>query len=326
MDCSPFLNWNEGTSETESEKAVVFRSLVATLKIQPALDVTLEAKVVTLLESVNSTCQMSPDGFLRNFASSPDDSLTPFVQSLVVLISSSSQEITTATMEMLDQLILMCSAKSLLALVNADLIPQLINNLNPLSLSFVETVDIHINLLESITCCLVLATPDGLKKLEIKDDEEEQDVHETVFQQVLIPSEKYIRHLCVNRFSIISGNQTNYFLDLLTQLIQICPYYQPAVDFLLDMPVALTISSCLTFFDDENSIWNFLCSMNITQQEWNETREPDQLMWKTAHRMLRMEGIEDVVEDKLLNDKNIFIGEWLVESSIEWNNLLGMNL
>ncbi|KAK2957602.1 hypothetical protein BLNAU_7501 [Blattamonas nauphoetae] len=44
MDCSPFLNWDDEDHESESEKVVVFQSLVATVKFQPELDDALEEK------------------------------------------------------------------------------------------------------------------------------------------------------------------------------------------------------------------------------------------------------------------------------------------
>ncbi|KAK2944280.1 hypothetical protein BLNAU_20776 [Blattamonas nauphoetae] len=48
-------------------------------------------------------------------------------------------------------------------------------------------------------------------------------------------------------------------------------------------------------------------------------------MWKIVSRMLRMEGMENVIEAKLENDKDMY-GRSIVDKSIEWNNLLGMNL
>ncbi|KAK2955179.1 hypothetical protein BLNAU_9908 [Blattamonas nauphoetae] len=82
-------------------------------------------------------------------------------------------------MKMLNTLLQQCSKRVHLALVKADLIPQLITTLNPHSLSFAEAEDIHINLLKPTTHSLWLATPDGLTELRIKDGNEQQAVHET---------------------------------------------------------------------------------------------------------------------------------------------------
>ncbi|KAK2957561.1 hypothetical protein BLNAU_7460 [Blattamonas nauphoetae] len=325
-NCSSFLNWVYNPIESVHKKGVVFRSLVATLKIHPALDASLEAKAVKLLKSVRPQDPSATENYLSSLASSSDDSLTNFVQCIGVLVSSTNQTITIAAMQMLARLIWNISAKRRLALVNADLIPQLIASLNQLSLSFADAVYIHISLIFTIRQTLWLTTPFGLPQLGIEDEDGQQAVHETVLTKVLIHLEKYIWHLCVYRFSIIDGSQSKSFLELLAHILQISSYYQPTMDFVHHMPVILTIPSCLAFFEDDLSIWNFLDEINNFQLEWNEEGGEVREMGKTVHRMLRMEGIEDVMEEKLQNDQNTSSGRDFVDKTIEWNNLQGINL
>ncbi|KAK2956980.1 hypothetical protein BLNAU_8055 [Blattamonas nauphoetae] len=281
MDCSPFLNWRQVRCSSAHEQAVVFRSLVATLKSQPALDASLEGRAVKFLKYLYPVIQSSADAFLGSFESSSDNSSTSFEQCFVVLISSSSQDITTTTMKLLYDLFLHCSAKNLLLLVKADLISELVITLNLQSLSFTEAVDIHINVMKYIRRSLSLTTPNYLALLGIKDDNEQQAVHETVLKQVVTPSEKYIWHLCVNRYSIVDGELSLTFLDLLAQLIR----------------------------------W-----------EWSKKRGEQRQMGKTMHRMLRTEGIEDVIEKQLQHDQQTRCGGDIVDNLIEWNNEQGMNL
>ncbi|KAK2958131.1 hypothetical protein BLNAU_6835 [Blattamonas nauphoetae] len=59
---------------------------------------------------------------------------------------------------------------------------------------------------------------------------------------------------------------------------------------------------------------------------WNETRGAVRQIGKAVLRLLRTEGIEDVMEEKLQNDKNGDSGRYIVGNSIEWNNQVGMNL
>ncbi|KAK2951635.1 hypothetical protein BLNAU_13374 [Blattamonas nauphoetae] len=171
-----------------------------------------------------------------------------------------------------------------------------------------------------------LSTPDYLELLEITDPDQQQAVHETVLKQVLAPSEKYIRHLCVNRYSIIDGEQSRFFLELLANLLELSPSSHPTMDFVLCLPVVLTIPSCLTFFESERSIWYFLDSMVDAQWDWNTKGGEQRQMWKKILRILRMEGIDDVVESKLQNDHDGDWTEYVVEESITWNNLQAMNL
>ncbi|KAK2955296.1 hypothetical protein BLNAU_9687 [Blattamonas nauphoetae] len=306
MDWLMFLNWDESQDLSESENAVVFRSLVAQMKPRPVFDDTLEEKAVKLLEFMTPTDRESADAFLNNFGPSRDDSLTVFVQSIEVLMSSSSQTITKSAMKMLEALVVNCSTKVRFALIKADLIPQLINTLNPQALSFATAVDIHTSLIGIIINTVWLSTPGGLTELGIEDRDEQQSVHETVLQQVVVTSEKYICHLCVNRFSIVDGQQSRHSLTLLTQIIRTSPYHQRTINFVLRMPIVLTIPSCLAFF--------------VNDWEWNRIRGDEQQMWKRVHRMLRMEGIEDAIETKLQNNKST-LGRRIIAKSIDLNTL-----
>ncbi|KAK2952983.1 hypothetical protein BLNAU_11972 [Blattamonas nauphoetae] len=326
MDCSPFLNWDESRPETDDERAFVFRSLVATVNEYPPLDVSLEAKAVKLLESVDPLNPEAADAFLCSLGRTTDESLTNFVQSIVVLLSSPNQAIINASMEMLETLILISSNRFHLALVKADLLPQIVISLNPQSLSFAEAEDIHIYLLKIISWTIWLSTPNGLANMEIEDENEQQAVHETVLKQVVAPSEQYIWHLCMNRFSIVDGDQSWNFMILLTRLLEISPYHQPTMEIVLHMPVILTIPSCLTFFDFDEAIYWFLREMNTFQGRWKEEGRKVREMGQRVTRMLRMEGFEDVIEEKLQNDQKKCYGEWIVDKSIELTNFLGMNL
>ncbi|KAK2947021.1 hypothetical protein BLNAU_18023 [Blattamonas nauphoetae] len=189
-DCSPFLNWNEEQLATVAEEIAVVRSLVATVMFHPALDVSLEAKAVKLLKSVVPSDEYSAEALLIIFPSNSDDSLTDFVQSIVVLLSSPSQTIIAAIMEMLERQFIYCATSILLPLVKTELIPQVVVSLNPHSLSLADAVDIHICFKNIIWRALWLATPDGLEQPEIEEDDKQQAIYEIVLKQVLVPSER----------------------------------------------------------------------------------------------------------------------------------------
>ncbi|KAK2957931.1 hypothetical protein BLNAU_7107 [Blattamonas nauphoetae] len=190
MDCSLFLSWNQKKPNSENETAVIFLSLIATVKLQPVLNDSLEAKVVKFLEYVDPEDLALTDAFRSSFTSFSDESFTKSINSVKVLLSSCNQAIIAASMKMLDILIRHGSPKLLLALVKANLPLQLIITLNPLSLSFAKTVEIHTGLVNIIRTSLWLSTPYGLEYLKIEDHAEQQAVHKTVLQQVLAPSEQ----------------------------------------------------------------------------------------------------------------------------------------
>ncbi|KAK2959118.1 hypothetical protein BLNAU_5913 [Blattamonas nauphoetae] len=160
------------------------------MKSKPVLDDSLETQAVKFLKSVKPKTQESADAFLSRLATLSGDFSTHLIQSIVLLISSASQILTTAAIKMLSNLLLYCYPQNILLLIKADLIHQLIMTLNPLFLSFADAVHIHTSLLSIITITLRLATPEGLTSFRFKDDNEQQAVHDTVLKQVLVPSEK----------------------------------------------------------------------------------------------------------------------------------------
>ncbi|KAK2952714.1 hypothetical protein BLNAU_12363 [Blattamonas nauphoetae] len=268
----------------------------------------------------------SADDFINYLVTFSFESLTEFVQSMVLLISTPSQAIIISAMTMLGHLIKWCSDAIVLALVKTDLIPQLINTLNSLPLSLTESIHIHFYLLFTIFVSFCLSTSEALSQLENEDGNEQQAIHEVVLKQVLEPSEKYFCHFCVNRFSIIDESLEKGFMLLLANLLLISPYYQPTMDFVLNMPVVLTIPSCLTFFEKNGSLSFFLFSMIDSQYDWDEKGGKERMLWNEMLRMLRMEGLEDVIEEKLQNDQSEDEGIFTRPYSIDWNNMQGMNL
>ncbi|KAK2942009.1 hypothetical protein BLNAU_23074 [Blattamonas nauphoetae] len=284
-DCSPFLNWDEEKLDSVHKRVVVFRSLVATMKLQPEFDVSLEAKAVKCLKYVEPLGKQSTDAFLNSFVRTSDDFSTNFIQPMMVLLSSPSLVIATAAMQMLASLIASCSTKIHLLLVKADLIPQIIVTSTLQSLSFEKVKYIHTYFISIIVHSFWLATPDYLAKPTFKDEDEQQAVHETVLKQVLSPLEKYISHLCVNRYSIVDRDLSAELLKFIAHILQISLVYQPAMDFVLNLP-----------------------------REWANRRGEERQMVKTVQRMLRMEGIEDVLEEKLRSDQDGLSGECPPES------------
>ncbi|KAK2944940.1 hypothetical protein BLNAU_20116 [Blattamonas nauphoetae] len=105
-------------------------------------------------------------------------------------------------MEMLRTLLLICS------LVASDLMPRLVIILDRLSLSFDEAEDIHPSLIPTIVDSLRFAAPPGLTCGTIEGENERQAVRETMFKQVLIPSEKYLCHLSVNNNPVLLPIET----------------------------------------------------------------------------------------------------------------------
>ncbi|KAK2958877.1 hypothetical protein BLNAU_6126 [Blattamonas nauphoetae] len=258
--------------------------------------------------------------------SSSDDSLTDFVASINVLISSSKQLIIEGTLRLLDRLSAKSSPQIQLKLVSIDLVPQIITSLSQQSLSFVDPVDIHTRLINVVKSGLQLATPRGLDRLADGHPFERQAVHKTVLEHVLVPSEEYLRRMSTNRFILADGDLADDFVDLLALILRISPFSQPTVDLLPQLSIFLTIPSCLTVFDFDLPFWSFLGVMVLSQEDWNKQGGNVRRSGATIFRCLRTEGLDDVLEQRLQNDLNGNIGEDLADYLIKLNAMLGMNV
>ncbi|KAK2942288.1 hypothetical protein BLNAU_22815 [Blattamonas nauphoetae] len=229
---------------------------------------------------------------------------------------------------MLVRLLDLSSPQFRLELIEAQLIPQIIISLNPQSSVVRETLRMNASLLNLIASSLDLATQEELALLKIEPNREQQKVFQTVHNHVLVPSKGYILHLCEHHYSIEIWHTLYYFVRVLYRLLQISPYYQPTLDFVLDMPIILTIPSCLTFFDDDADMRFNLQFLDDARCKWNKQAENIRRSGTILLRSLRMEGLEDVSEQRLPNNlcQRNLVFSFFAPFSIGWSTMLGINV
>ncbi|KAK2963580.1 hypothetical protein BLNAU_1623 [Blattamonas nauphoetae] len=326
-DNSAFMNWDGRQIETMSDRSTVLRSLVAKIKDGHHIDDASEKKAVMLLDQIRPFGSVNVKAFVRGLiVSEPNNYLTDFVISITVLVSSSKQTIIKGTMLLLEHLFSSSSPTFKLKLIEAQMIPQIITSLNAQSLFVAKAEDIHTPLIRIVNQSLRLITPHGMKSLEIEHQHDQQKVHETVLHQFLVPLEEYLRNCCKRRFSFLAGSQSFGFVVLIQNLLDIYPYYLPTMDFVLSLPVVLTIPSCLTFLENEFIIRYILIHTFDIPEEWNkQTKNPRQAGMKLL-LSLRMEGFDDATEQQLQSDKGEYFGSDVVDYSIKLNNLQGNNI
>ncbi|KAK2955292.1 hypothetical protein BLNAU_9683 [Blattamonas nauphoetae] len=229
-------------------------------------------------------------------------------------------------MNLLENLIWRCSVKVRLSLIKADIIPQIITALNPQSLDLEESGYIHTSLVRLLTHSVIFATPYCVSQLKITDHDEQHAVSEMVLTQIISPSKQYICHLCTNRNSIVDIDLSNDFVQLLARLLQICPYYHRTMEFVLHMPLTLTIPSSFMSCPNPHSIMFSLEIMYYSQLKWNDHGGEVRQMGKILLPCQRKEGIDDVMEQWLQDDRNGNYGDSLISISLKLIILHGMNV
>ncbi|KAK2963567.1 hypothetical protein BLNAU_1610 [Blattamonas nauphoetae] len=188
-----------------------------------------------------------------------------------------------------------------------------------------DAEDIHSQLMNIVNCTLFILSPAGLTTLKISHPSEQQALCEAVLTQILIPSNDYIAHLCAHRYSIVDGLQSSRTMLFLAKIIKVCPSHEQIMDYVLKLPIFLTIPSLMTFFESDGMNLDTLRSMILTERGWANVGGELLEKRKMVLRLLRNEGFEAIVEQRLKNDINGGEGQNLVKRTVEWNNLLGMN-
>ncbi|KAK2945218.1 hypothetical protein BLNAU_19858 [Blattamonas nauphoetae] len=322
----PPLNWDGALFQSPSEKSVVYHSLVSLIQPDFVFTDDFVKKAVLLLEQLRFSNSTDTNKFICPAMESTDQNLMEFLQSFMILLSSANHTLITATMKMLDSLLHNTSTRMHLRLINADLIVHLLTSLNPLSLSIADTQDIHSSVISIITLSLCLSNPYVLNALNIKDSSEQQAIHEAILNRVLVPTEAYIRYLCTNYSFIADGASSEQFTYLLTRPLETSQLSQPALTFVLDLPITLTIPSFLSFFEDNLTTLRFFFEFSRIVKELNRKDGEQSQTGQIIIRSLQKEGLEDVLQQQLQYTNTSFNAQAIVRYSVELNNLRGLNV
>ncbi|KAK2943255.1 hypothetical protein BLNAU_21827 [Blattamonas nauphoetae] len=273
-------------------------------------------KAANLIETIRKTFNRSLDDFILGLVPlSADESTKEFVSSMVVLASSANQTIITSMLRMVTTLIRQTSPKQRLSLVHLNLVPHLLSAINVRSLSFADGQDLILFVAGLLIQLLSLASLHTLAKLEAEHHLNRQAVHEAVLQHILVPSEEFIRHICLNRLSISTEALSNQFMSFLTQILHISPYHVPTMDFIRTLPIVLSIPSFLTFCSFDPTIESFLDDVIVVQSEWDRQGGSVRQSGIVISRLLPMEGFSDVLEQLMTTDKEGDSGGYAVDHS-----------
>ncbi|KAK2950690.1 hypothetical protein BLNAU_14361 [Blattamonas nauphoetae] len=324
---SAFLDWDGQQIDSVSDRSTIYCSLVQMVKNEPALDPSLEDKAVSFLEQIKLDSANDVDSFISGIVpSSLPESSRDFIESIVELISGHSKPVLNAAMTFVRDLAFRSSNNTILKLVKDGLIPQIISSLDLFSLPFTCAEEVHSSLLGILYNSIQKSTNHSLETLQLHDANEQQELRETVHNQVLLPSEAYLRHICANHYSIKHHTQLYYYMILLPQLLDVSPYYEPTLVFVLNLPVCLTLTSTMTVVDFDEAIWCSLFVHTITQHARMNASGEALERHHILLRSLKMEGIEDIIEQRLKNDIGGDNGQEIATTDIKWNNMLGMNV
>ncbi|KAK2943245.1 hypothetical protein BLNAU_21817 [Blattamonas nauphoetae] len=283
-------------------------------------------KAKDLFVQIGNTYSPNSDDFIRGLVpSSHAESAKEFVTSMVVLTSSANQIPVPETLDLLIDLIMSSSSNVHLSLINLNLVPQLLSSLNPQSLSFEDAPDVVLFVASLLSQLLQISSPHSLIKLEIENNWDRSALHDTTLAHLLVPSEGFIRHVCLNRPSFEEKEISLIFMSLLMQILHISPYHPPTMDFIQTLPIVLSIPSMLTSCPSDQSKFYCLTDLLAEQTECIKRDGSNRRSNTIVARFLANEGFSDVLEQMMMADEEGDSGSYIVACSISLSCMFGIN-
>ncbi|KAK2950823.1 hypothetical protein BLNAU_14241 [Blattamonas nauphoetae] len=206
-DLPAFINWDGKPIKSQSEQSALYRSLVQMVKDERQLPPSIEDKAVSFLKQIKIRSAKDVDSFLLDLV--PSSQVEPsktFVESVVELISIPNEKIKLAILELIATVVNYSFMDRILILLQNDLIPKLISSLDVFSPAFTEAEKIHASLITILEHTIYSSTFDIYHNTTIVDDNDQQQLFETVHNHVIVPSNDAI---WVSVFTTNSG-QTFY--------------------------------------------------------------------------------------------------------------------
>ncbi|KAK2951217.1 hypothetical protein BLNAU_13833 [Blattamonas nauphoetae] len=278
---------------------------IALVKAAYPFDSALQDRAAQFLKCLEPKWRDKPDhadNLVTDLVPSSDGSHSGFIDSIVILLSSPHSSIVEATMSFLNKTTTQSSPAIRKGLVESDLINKLLATVRPHTLPLSGNDEIFNNLTKIIGNSIYLASPKSLSSLHITTSVDKQYYREMIFQKVVIASGQFVSFLISNRYSL-DEDLLFSFMSLLATGLRISLFHRPTLEFVLASPIAMTLSSCLSFFEDDHVLWMTLNSIQHLLKEWEEECLEVVQSGKRILHALFSEGFEDTLEHLVMNDK-----------------------
>ncbi|KAK2960142.1 hypothetical protein BLNAU_5025 [Blattamonas nauphoetae] len=306
----------------------IYCSLVALVKAGYPFDDALQDRTVRFLKTFEPRWGIDSDQASRlvtELVPSSTEPFSSFVESIFTLLSSPHWRVVTAALSFFNTAISYSSTTTQTYLVESDLVANLIAIVQPYSLSISRNKEIFNNLVQIINRDVYLALPRSLRKLRITAAVDAFNHREMILLKVVLPSTPFVTFLISNRY-ILSGNLLKSFMYLLDGFIDVGPCHRPTLDFVLASPIAMTFSSCLSFVEDENDLWNILMRIAQSMTGWKKESTEMVQSGKRMMQALFSEGFEDTLEQMMKHHMGRTYNLQFAKDCLQLSRLLGSNV
>ncbi|KAK2959994.1 hypothetical protein BLNAU_4877 [Blattamonas nauphoetae] len=323
----PFLIYDSSTELSVKAKSKIYNSLVALVKAGYPFPDNLQNRAAQFLNNIEPWLSQKERAtkLVTDLVPSSASSPSGFIDSIVFLLSSPHSTVTAAALSFVYATVQTSSYAFKDRLVESDLIPNVLETVQPHTQPISGNEEIISNLITIIEHFVTFASPSYIRNINLADAADIFNRREMIFQKVVIPSSEFVTSLISNRF-ILNEDLFKSFMNLLHLFIEISPYHQPTLEFVLASPIVIAITSCLSFIEDEYRFCLTLETIiNATIDDWEDECPKVEQYGKRMMQALSSEGFEDTLEQILMNDKNGVFSPSVVDDCLQLSQLLGSN-
>ncbi|KAK2957310.1 hypothetical protein BLNAU_7688 [Blattamonas nauphoetae] len=327
VEYSPFLEWNRNDPFTVDSVAHTFKSLVTMVKDNFQFDEEHVQKVSMFLSSMNRNLfrENFVDSFLNTIEQDTTNSTTVFVNSIIVLLSSSHLSIFRDTLALLPPFLNHTGLTNRLVLVSSQLIPRILSTPRLRDLSVIMDKSIMDNIISIFRNCILLPSTTNTQSISALSHTNSQYVSDIVLHEVLIPIEPSLVQITRNSLLLSFFMQYKATVYLFSNIFEISSFHQPTLDFVCSSRIPMLYQSLLTDVEDDSKhqfiFW--IMSNNFVKWKTNETETA-----KSGKRLLETlecEGCLDLIEQRQLCHNSSPNGSCVRVYAFKITNILGTN-
>ncbi|KAK2959581.1 hypothetical protein BLNAU_5359 [Blattamonas nauphoetae] len=309
------------------EKAALFGSIVSRVRDNSDVDDAIQDEAVALLDDLKPYPfdSAAADRIVTELVPSTDGTLSGFVDSACILVSSPHSKIVNAALSFLERSFWTSSPHNRVRLIQKDFFSRILAIIQPQHLPLSENEDVFHSLNRILSSSIDLARPSTLKALKLDDPSARQNHLEFVFQQVIQQHSSYISFLCQNRHLVSTNLYPSWMDGVVVSLFQISPYHLPTLEWILTSPVVLTINVVLSSLTPKHDLDRVLLGFTESLREWK--REGPEVIGsgKRMINALVSDGLEDTLEQLVRIDR-LHDGVKINLGSVSILNGLGFNV
>ncbi|KAK2941973.1 hypothetical protein BLNAU_23126 [Blattamonas nauphoetae] len=220
------------------EKAVLFCSLVSRVRNNSDVDDAFQDEAVALLDDLAPYPfdSQTADQIVTELVPSADGTLTGFVDSACILVSSPHSKIVVAALCFLAESFWSSSPHNRVRLIQNDFFSRILAIIQPQHLPLSGNEDVFHSLNRILSSSIDLARPSTLKALKLGDPSARQNHLEFIFQRVIQQHSPYLSFLCQNQ-QLVSTNLYPSWMDVVVvSLFRISPYHLPTLEWKREGP------------------------------------------------------------------------------------------